>query len=55
MCRAMEEMRAEAAHDKAVEIAKFLLRKRIGSIEDIAEGCKLSISEVKVLAKQQNG
>ncbi len=51
MCRAMEEMRAEAAHDRSIENAITMLDSGILSVEDIAKFSKLTIDEVKELAR----
>ena len=49
MCRAIEEMRAETAHEKAVQIAQNMLQWKKLSYEEIAEAVELSVEEVKAL------
>ena len=49
MCRAMEEMRNETEHAKAIKVAKGMLQSGKLSYEEIAE---LSIDEVKALGKK---
>lgn len=49
MCRAMEEMRNETAHEKAVQIAKRMLKSGKLSYEEIAEFAELTVEEVKAL------
>lgn len=49
MCKAMEEMRNETAHEKAVEIAERMLKSGKLSYEEIAEFAELTIEEVKAL------
>ena len=46
---AMEEMRNETAHEKAVEIAERMLKSGKLSYEEIAEFAELTIEEVKAL------
>ena len=48
-CRAMEEMRNETAHEKAVQIAKRMLKSGKLSYEEIAEFAELTVEEVKAL------
>ena len=54
MCRAMEKMRDETAHEKAIESAKKLLRIGKLSYEEIASSMELSIEEVKALDTKQS-
>ena len=62
MCRAMEEMRNEAAreaaikaaHERSVEIAKAILLQGKMSYKEIAEICSLDIEEVKSLDGQKS-
>jgi predicted transposase/invertase (TIGR01784 family) len=49
MCRVMEEMRNETAHEKAVQIAKRMLKSGKLSYEEIAEFAELTVEEVKAL------
>lgn len=49
MCKAMEDMRNETAHEKAVEIAKRMLKSGKLSCEEIAEFAELSVDEIKSL------
>lgn len=49
MCKAMEEMRNETAHEKAVEIAERMLKSGKLSYEEIAEFAELTVEEVKAL------
>ena len=49
ICKAMEEMRNETAHEKAVEIAERMLKSGKLSYEEIAEFAELTIEEVKAL------
>lgn len=49
MCRAMEEMRNETAHEKAVQIAERMLKSGKLSYEEIAEFAELTVEEVKAL------
>ena len=49
MCRAMEEMRNETAHETAVQIAKRMLKSGKLSYEEIAEFAELTVEEVKAL------
>ncbi len=53
MCRAMEEMRAEAVHDNNIEIATMMLDSGKLTIEEAAQFFKLPIDEVKELAKNK--
>ena len=53
MCREMENMRRETAHEKAVEIAKKILLSGKLTTEDIADFSGLSIEEVKALSEQK--
>ena len=46
MCKAMEDMRNETAHEKAVEIAKRMLKSGKLSCEEIAEFAELSVDEI---------
>ena len=49
MCRAIEEMRKETAHEKAVQIAQNMLQWKKLSYEEIAEAVELSVDEIKAL------
>lgn len=49
MCKIMEKMRNEIAHEKAVEIAERMLKSGKLSYEEIVEFTELTIEEVKVL------
>ena len=49
ICKAMEEMRNEKKHEKAVEIAERMLKSGKLSYEEIAEFAELTIEEVKAL------
>lgn len=53
MCREIENMRRETAHEKAVEIAKKMLLSGKLTTEDIADFSGLSIEEVKALSEQK--
>lgn len=54
MCRAMEEMRNEAAKESLLEAAKRMLADRTLAIEKIAEYVGLPLDEVKKLQAGQN-
>ena len=49
MCKAMEEMRKETAHEKAVQIARRMLKSGKLSYEEVAEIAELTVEEVKAL------
>ena len=49
MCRAMEEMINETAHEKAVQIARRMLKSGKLSYEEVAEYAELTVDEVKAL------
>lgn len=49
MCKAMEDMRNETAHEKAVEIAKRMLKSGKLSCEEVAEFAELPVDEVRNL------
>lgn len=51
MCRAMEEMRNETAHEKAVQIARRMLKSGKLSYEEIAEYAELTV--VKALDEKR--
>lgn len=53
MCREMENMRRETAHEKAVEIAKKMLLSGKLTTEDIADFSGLTVEEVKALSEQK--
>ena len=53
MCREIENMRNETAHEKAVEIAKKMLLSGKLTTEDIADFSGLSVEEVKTLSEQK--
>lgn len=53
MCREIENMRRETAHEKAVEIAKKMLLSGKLTTEDIADFSGLSVEEVKTLSEQK--
>lgn len=53
MCREMENMRRETAHEKAVEIAKKMLLSGKLTIEDIVDFSGLTVEEVKALSEQK--
>ena len=53
MCREIENMRKEKAHEKAVEIAKKMLLSGKLTTEDIADFSGLSVEEVKTLSEQK--
>lgn len=52
MCRVMEEMRNETAHEKAVQIARRMLKSGKLSYEEIADFAELTVEEVKTLDKK---
>lgn len=54
MCRAMEEMRNEAARENALEIARSLLRIDKLTYEEIAQSTKLTVDEVKELEETRS-
>lgn len=54
MCREMENMRLESAHEKAIEIAKRMLLSGKLTLEEIADFSGLTIDEVKVLSTQKS-
>ena len=53
MCREMENMCRETAHEKAVEIAKKMLLSGKLTTEDIADFSGLTVEEVKALSEQK--
>ena len=53
MCQISEEIRRDAIHESAEEIALKMLQKNIYSIEEIAEITSLTVDEVKVLANKK--
>lgn len=54
MCKAMEEMRAEAAHARAIAGARRLLAAGKLSCEEIADAMELPVEEVKALENQKS-
>lgn len=52
MCRAMEEMRDETAHETAVKIALTMLADGL-SYEQVAKYAGLSIEEVRALNEKK--
>ena len=54
MCKAMEDMRNEAAKMKAVHIARLMLDGGKLSYEDIAAYTELTIEEVEKIASEKN-
>lgn len=54
MCRAMEEMKNEAAQERALVVAKRMLADGMLTMEKIAEYVGLSLDEVKKLQTGQN-
>ena len=53
MCKAMEDMRNEAAKMKAVHIARLMLDGGKLSYEDIAAYTELTIEEVEKIASEK--
>lgn len=53
MCKAMEEMRNETAHEKAIQIAKRMLESGKLSYEEVAEIAELTVEEVKALVDKE--
>ena len=53
MCKMMEDMRKEAANQRAAENAIKMLKKQY-PLDDIAECCGLSLDEVKQLKEKNN-
>lgn len=49
MCSVVEEMRNETAHEKAVQIARRMLKSGRLSYEEVAEYVELTVEEVKDL------
>lgn len=54
MCRAMEDMKNEAAREKALAVAKRMVTDGILTLEKIAEYVGLSLDEVKKLQTGQS-
>ena len=53
MCKAMEDMRSETAHAKAVAVARNLLAIGKLTYEEIAQSVDLTVDEVKALDSQK--
>lgn len=53
MCKLLEDVRAEAAHKKAVSTALKMLSREVYSMEEIAELNGLPLEEVQELSKKQ--
>ena len=49
MCKIMEDMRNEAARDKAKKMAVYLIKSGKMTLEEIAEATELSIDTIKEL------
>lgn len=49
MCRALEDMRSETIHEKAVRVAKKMLASGKMSYEEISEMVELPVEEIKAL------
>ena len=54
MCKVMEDMKSEAAKEKAMAVAKRMVADGILTLEKIAEYVGLSLDEVKKLKAGQN-
>lgn len=54
MCKVMEDMRNEAAREKALSIARRVLELGKLSYEEIADSFGLTIDEVKALDESQS-
>lgn len=54
MCKAMEDMRNEAAKEQAIRVARKMLKAGKFSYEEIAEYSDLTVDEVKELAAKQS-
>ena len=54
MCKAMEDMRNEAAKEQAIRVARKMLKAGKFSYEEIAEYSDLTVDEVKELATKQS-
>ena len=52
MCRAFEEYGNERVAEKAIEVAKDLLKEKVLSVEKIAAIAKLPLEQVQKLAEQ---
>lgn len=53
MCKAIEDMRNEAAKEKSISAARKILKAGKFSYEEIAEYLDLTVDEVKELAAKQ--
>lgn len=53
MCQISEEIRRDAIHEAAEEIALKMLQKNIYSIEEIAEITSLTVEEIKALSNKK--
>ena len=53
MCKMMEDMRKDAAKEKAIETALKMLKDNI-SLEKVAEYSGLSLDEVKTIKSENN-
>ncbi len=51
MCKAMQDMRDEAAMKKSINIAEKLIEMRIATLEQIAAATELPIEKIRELAK----
>ena len=53
MCKAMEDMRNEAAKEQAIRTAREMIKDGVLSYEKIAQYSGLTVDEVKELATKQ--
>ena len=54
MCKAMEDMRNEASKEKAISVAREMIKDGVLSYEKIAQYSGLTVDEVKELAAKQS-
>ena len=54
MCKAMEDMRNQAAKEKVVSIARRMLKTGKYTYEDIADVLEISVDEVKALDESRS-
>ena len=54
MCKAMEDMRNQAARENTLSIARHMLKTGKYTYEDIADVLEISVDEVKALDESQS-
>ena len=54
MCKAMEDMRNQAARENTLSIARRMLKTGKYTYEDIADVLEISVDEVKALDESQS-